>query len=438
MPAANELSLTDAVEALKSGTLSARELVAECLARIAEREPIVRAWEYLDAERALQRARELDCQCRPGPLHGVPVAVKDIIDTADMPTRCGSPLYRNRRPSTDAWCVARLREAGALVLGKTVTTEFAYFTPGQTANPVDPRRTPGGSSSGSAAAVADMMVPVAFGSQTAGSTARPAAYCGTAAYVPTHGEIPTAGIKGLSASLDTIGYLARTVADLALIDSVIRDLPPSCRMPIAPPRRIFLWDAQQISELKPEMRAALTQASHDLTTAGARLAQLPEDLDIPGLIEAHSTVMAREAAEALREEHHHRPDKLSTPLIELIERGKSTSATSYHAALSLASYQRQRLHALLDSGDLILAPAAPGVAPLGLHSTGSPTFSRPWQLLGMPAVVIPGYRTRTGLPLGIQVIGLPGTDQHLLTAAQWIEDVIRHAGGEVRISPLPN
>jgi Asp-tRNA(Asn)/Glu-tRNA(Gln) amidotransferase A subunit family amidase len=421
----SELSLAGAVAALATGHLTAERFAAGCLARIAEREPTTAAWEYLDPGAALEQAREIDRRGRPGPLHGAAIAVKDIIDTAGLPTRYGSPIYTGHRPPADAWCVSRLREAGALILGKTVTTEFAYFAPGKTVNPVDPGRTPGGSSSGSAAAVADHMVPAALGTQTAGSTARPAAFCGIAGYVPTHGRVPLTGVRHLSPGLDTLGYLARNVTDLALLDAVVRRVDPPSRL-AGGPLHVLIWRGLELSELEPEMAAALARAEADLGAAGATVSPFPLASVIPELVDAQVTVMAYEAARVFDREQEQR-DQLSVQLLQLIDRGTAIGEAAYREALRIAGEQRQRIGALLGAETVIVAPAACGPAPLGLASTGSPTFSRPWQLLGAPSVTIPGYRTDAGLPLGIQAIGAPGADPHLLRAAQRIEQIIQAA-----------
>src|SRR3954452_1681416 len=275
MPDPLSLSAHQAAREIAAGRLRAEALVSACLERIAAREPIVGAWHYLDPEAALDAARRCDRSAPSGPLHGVPIAVKDLIDTADMPTGYGSAIYAGHRPATDAACVALARAAGAIVLGKTVTTEFACFTPGKTANPRHPAHTPGGSSSGSAAAVADAMAPLAFGTQTAGSVIRPAAFCGIVGYKPSFGTIPRAGVKMLCDSLDTVGTMARSVADAAFFAGIVAGRPElrDIALPEAPPRfglyRTPMWD-----EAGPEVATALDHARAALERAGARVEEI--------------------------------------------------------------------------------------------------------------------------------------------------------------------
>ena len=269
----NELSACEAATRLAARDITAEAMARACLARIEERESTVRAWIHLDPDAVLAQARALDAGPVRGPLHGLPLGVKDIIDTADMPTGCGSPIYAAHRPRADAACVALAREAGALVLGKTVTTEFAWFFPGKTANPRDPSRTPGGSSSGSAAAVADQMVPFAFGTQTAGSVIRPASYCGVVGYKPTHGTVSRSGIKTLSESLDTLGVLARSAADAALLIGALsgRALLPA---PLSRAPKIALCRTHEWPSAQPETVAALEHAAKSASTAGAQVGEL--------------------------------------------------------------------------------------------------------------------------------------------------------------------
>ncbi|MFB7534038.1 amidase [Streptomyces sp. NPDC056178] len=466
----HEFSLTRAVRALESGELTATALLADCLDRIDAREPVVGAWEHLDRDAAVRRARLLDDGPRQGLLHGVPVGVKDIIDTADQPTGYGSPRHRGHRPDRDAWCVARLRASGAVLVGKTVTTEFAYFTPGRTANPHAPHHTPGGSSSGSAAAVADRMVPLALGTQTAGSTIRPAAYCGTAGHVATPGAFPLTGIAGLSHTLDSLGLLTRTVEDLALAraallgraahsrDAVLPDVPHPVVLicsgtgPGVPDRTAYGFHPTDGA-----MDRAMEDTRLTLLAAGAEVRELAIDADLAELVRTHATVMAYEAARALATEYDagalnttHTTDDtraasdayaagppvgppgeqpLSAPLRRLVEDGHRVSRFDYLAALDHAAAQRRRLQALLESADAVLAPAAAGPAPAGLTATGSPVFSRPWQVLGLPAVAVPGHRDADGLPLGVQLIGRVGGDEHLLAVAHRVERLLAASDG---------
>ncbi|MFJ5718608.1 amidase [Streptomyces sp. NPDC093149] len=466
----HEFSLTRAVRALESGELTATALLADCLDRIDAREPVVGAWEHLDRNAAVRRARLLDDGPRQGLLHGVPVGVKDIIDTADQPTGYGSPRHRGHRPDRDAWCVARLRASGAVLVGKTVTTEFAYFTPGRTANPHAPHHTPGGSSSGSAAAVADRMVPLALGTQTAASTIRPAAYCGTAGHVATPGAFPLTGIAGLSHTLDSLGLLTRTVEDLALARAALLGRAAHSRDAALPdvPRPVVLIcsgtgpgvpdrTAYGFHPTDGAMDRAMEDTRLTLLAAGAEVRELAIDADLAELVRTHTTVMAYEAARALATEYDagalsttHTTDDtraasdayaagppagppgeqpLSAPLRRLVEDGHRVSRLDYLAALDHAAAQRRRLQALLESADALLAPAATGPAPAGLAATGSPVFSRPWQMLGLPAVAVPGHRDADGLPLGVQLIGRVGGDEHLLAVAHRMERLLAASDG---------
>lgn len=417
------LTLRDAAAQISSGALRPSQILEGCLARIFEREPVVHAFEVLDLEGARAQAEALDGQPTQGPLHGIPVAVKDIIDVAGLPTGCGTPLRGGQPATTDAWIVQRLREAGAIIVGKTVTTEFAYFTPGRTRNPHDPTRTPGGSSSGSAAAVADGMVPLALGTQTAASTIRPAAYCGVAGLVATPATYPTTGITGLSPTLDSLGLITRDTTDLALAASTLLDIP-QCP-PLVRGPRLLLCCGDGIGALDEQMTAALDEVASALAVRGTSLQRLNMASELAALCTSHATIMAVEASHSLAREHA--LGGLSTPLHELLKRGQKTSEGKYADALAQVRSALLTFERLLREHDAILAPAAPGPAPVGM-ATGDPAFSRPWQALGLPTVAIPGLRGHQGLPLGIQIIGRPGSESHLLTVASWIETHLGIAG----------
>jgi Asp-tRNA(Asn)/Glu-tRNA(Gln) amidotransferase A subunit family amidase len=422
MEPANLLTAAVASRRIAAGALTSERLVGHCLERIAERDGDVGAWEHVDPAAALAEARARDRTPPRGPLHGVPVGVKDIIDTADMPTGYGSPIWRGHRPARDAACVALVREAGAVVLGKTVTTELAYFSPGRTANPHDLGRTPGGSSSGSAAAVADHMVPVAFGTQTAGSIIRPAAFCGVVGYKPSFGTISRSGVLLFAESLDTVGALARSVADAALLASVAASRP-DLLVPDAPgpvPRvgvhRTAAWEL-----LSAGSRVAVTDAARRLALAGADVADaaLPAWFaELPG---AQATVMAFEAARSFAPERREHGARLSPQLRALLDDGAGRSPAEYLDALALAQAGRQELAALFERHDLILTPSAPGEAPAGLGSTGDPRFNRTWTLLGTPCVHLPTGSGEAGLPVGVQLVGRTGDDARLLATAAWVE-----------------
>jgi len=387
------LSATEASRQIAARELSSVELVSACLERIAAREPELRAWAWLDEDAALARARERDGEPSRGPLHGLPVGVKDVIDTADMPTAYGSPIYAGHRPQRDADCVAWLREAGAVVLGKTVTTEFATYEPPPTVNPVDPARTPGGSSSGSAAAVAAGMVPLAFGTQTAGSVIRPASFCGIAGFKPAHGWRSTTGIKRLSERLDTLGLLARTVDDAALLGGF--DAPSGegrvafCRTP--------WWD-----RLEDGGRDALEAAAARL---GAEEVELPAEF--AGLTEAQETVMAFDVARNLEPEWRDHRDELSAAMRDYIERGRTVSDEAAREGAALGERCRAMLPEVFAGFDAFVVPGALGEAPLRTEGhTGDPLLCRAWTFLGVPALSVPGMVGPAGMPVGVQLVGL--------------------------------
>lgn len=395
--------------------------VEEALRRLQKTEPGLNAWVRVDADGARAQAERASA----GPLGGVPFGVKDIIDVAGLPTECGSPLRRGRVAETDAWLVDRLRAVGAVPLGKTVTTEFAYFQPGPTRNPHNPAHTPGGSSSGSAAAVAAGVVPLALGSQTAGSLTRPASFCGTAGYVAPAGAWPTTGFTGLSATLDAPGLLAADVAALTTaieaVDGTRAEEPQATRM--------LLWPGTELADVDPVMLDALERTGAALAAAGTATAAFGERIRTLELAETHATVMAYEAARALAAEARH-PESLSAHLNELLARGRSTPTADYAAALAVRNDALPRMLELLhDEADVILGPAAPGPAPHGLGATGTPVLSRPWQLLGLPVVTVPGHRDPHGMPLGLQLIGHPDRVGRLLGIARHTETLVRNIGG---------
>ncbi|MER7397733.1 amidase [Streptomyces sp. NPDC000151] len=386
--------------------------VDDALRRIAATEPRLHAWTHLDPHAASAARTAPD-----GPLHALPFGVKDIYDVAGLPTECGSPLREGRVAERDSALVARLREAGAVPLGKTVTTEFAYFAPGPTRNPHGPEHTPGGSSSGSAAAVAAGHVPFALGSQTAGSLTRPTAYCGTAGYVPPVGAWPTDGIQGLSPTLDAPGLLAPDVdALLPLVEALDGTRPEG-------EPELGIWQATELADVDPEMTAVLTATAERL---GAEATPV-RGLDTGYLAELHACVMAYEAARSLATEAR-TPHALSAPLRELLTRGAATPEGDYRLALDTRADLRSRALARLDS-TVVLAPAAPGAAPRGLAATGSPVLSRPWQFLGLPTITVPGHRDRNGMPLGLQLIGHPGQLPALFAAARRVRTATRALTG---------
>jgi Asp-tRNA(Asn)/Glu-tRNA(Gln) amidotransferase A subunit family amidase len=418
------LSAREAAARIAGGSLTAEALTRACLDRIGEREAITGAWHYLDPDRAIAEARQRDRAPRGGPLHGVPIGVKDVMDTHDMPTSYGSPIYRDHRPACDAACVALARAAGAVVIGKTVTTEFATFSPGKTTNPHNPAHTPGGSSSGSAAAVADRMVPLAFGTQTAGSVIRPASFCGVVGYKPSFGTIARAGVKPLSDSLDTVGIMARDVADAAFFAAALSDRP-ALRLDgeIATPRIAF-YRTPEWPHAEPAAIAALEHAVARLARAGAATGEVTAPPEHTGLVEAQKIVMDYETARSLAFEHLTRPHDLSANLRERIAIGLAHSAETYDAARRGIARARASLPALFGDFDVLLVPAAPGEAPKGLDRTGDPVFSRGWTILHLPCVTIPAGRGPAGLPIGVQLVGRAGDDARTLRAAAFLERIL--------------
>ncbi len=407
------LTATEAAARIRAGKLASETLVQACLERIADRDPALRAWAHTDPDRALAEARARDAEEPRGPLHGVPVGVKDLIDTADLPTEYGTPVYAGHRPARDAVSVARLREAGAVILGKTVTTEFALFHPGPTRNPHDPARTPGGSSSGSAAAVADRHVPVAFGTQTAGSIARPAAFCGVWGFKPTFGRLSTTGIKPIAPSLDTLGPLARGVDDLALCAGVLAG--DGAAWPVTEPARIGFARTYEWEQAAESTRAALDGLATDLALVTV---DLPEPF--AGLVAAQRRVMHREAAVHLAAERREHEARLSPRLLEVLDEGAALSDRDRDDGLDLARRCRDLLADVLADVDALVVPSVAGEAPPGLDATGDPLFCRAWTLLGTPAVEVPGLVGPAGLPLGVQVVAAPGRDDLALGAARWL------------------
>ena len=433
----HSLSASEAARLIREGVITSEQLVEACLARVREVDEQVQAWTFLDPDYALAQARAADAWRSEGratgPLHGVPVGIKDIFDTADMPTENGSVLYSGRTPSRDATAVSMLRAAGAVIMGKTVTTEFAYFSPGKTRNPHNPEHTPGGSSSGSAAAVAAGMVPLALGSQTNGSTIRPAAYCGVIGFKPTHGLISRQGILTLSRTLDHVGLFARTIEDIALLAEQLvgydeRDLDtrPRARIP-------FVAVAAEEPPLPPMFAFVKTpyweRVDEDTKEGFAELIeQLGEQVEeielLPSAIDAwelHRTIMEAEMAANLVREWDKGRDRLSEQLRVLLERGRSVRAIDYQRALSrIAPIHESFVELFEQRYDVILTPAATGAAPRGLSSTGDPVFCTLWTLCGMPAISLPLLHNASGLPLGVQLVGPRNGDARLLRTARWL------------------
>lgn len=409
-------SLRELVCELTTGVTTPAGALDLARRRIAATEPELRAW-------VVPPGSDLSPGPVAGALSGAPVGVKDIIDVAGVATRCGSPLRADAGPAdTDAAIVTAWRAAGAVPVGKTVTTEFAYFSPGPTANPAAPGRTPGGSSSGSAAAVAAGHVPLALGSQTAGSVTRPASFCGVAALVLGHGRLPVDGVTGLSPSMDSHGMFAASADDLALAFAALTGEPEAERSPDRAPRLLF-WDGGS-APLEPRMRDALRAVRERLTAAGATVDDLPAPELVDELTAAHPVIMAVEAAEE-RSAELARAGELSAPLAELLRRGAATPEADHRAARSVVERGRRRLGELLAEFDAVVGPASLGAAPAGLHATGDPMLSRPWQALGVPALTVRGPATADGPPRGVQLIGPAGAESSLLATGAQVEAVLR-------------
>lgn len=416
--APNRLGALEALRAMEAGTLTPEALMDACLNRVAEREAEVGAFIHLDPEQARDAAR---AAAASGPLGGLPVAVKDIIDTADMPTGYGSSIYVGHQPADDAAVVARTRAAGGVVMGKTVTTEFAWRNPGKTRNPNGLEHTPGGSSSGSAAAVADFMVPLAFGTQTAGSVIRPAAYCGVVGFKPTFATHDRRGVKELSRYLDTVGVFARSVADIAHFDYALRG-EPAPRLDgfdgSAPRLAIHVPFADRIEEDAGE---ALERVRIAAQTAGASVVGLVDWTAFEAMDDVHARIMTAEAARALAWEYENHADKLTEFYRESIAAGSGVDDVALYQAQADADSFRNDAAARLDGIDAILTVPAPGEAPVGLESTGDPLFNKIWTLLRWPCVTVPAGQGDQGLPLGVQIVTGYGEDAKALAVADWIE-----------------
>jgi Asp-tRNA(Asn)/Glu-tRNA(Gln) amidotransferase A subunit family amidase len=417
------LSALDLVRRIEAGALSPRGAIDLCAEAIEAREKDIGAFVALDLDAAKKRAE--DPRLATTPLAGLPVAFKDIFATADLPTQYGSPIYAGYRPLADAAAVALTRRAGGIVIGKTVTTEMASMVPGRTRNPHNLAHTPGGSSSGSAAAVAAAMVPLAFGTQTAGSVIRPAAFCGVAGYKPSYRLIPLVGVKDVAWHLDTAGLFGAGVADVAFAAAEIlqRDLRVDRAAPSAP--RIALIRTHLWPQATPAMQNALETAARIAQAAGANV----NDVPLPKLLEdghaAQFIIQDYETFRALVFEYDRHRDLIGKQLREQLDRGAAISADTYDAARRTASRARQVFADTMADYDVILTPSAPGAAPRGLETTGDPAFNRLWTLLGTPCINVPGLFDNEGLPLGLQIVGRFGRDRAALEAAAFVEEAIR-------------
>jgi Asp-tRNA(Asn)/Glu-tRNA(Gln) amidotransferase A subunit family amidase len=415
------LSASQAARALARRDIKATDLLLSCLDRIGQRESQVRAWSSLGKESALARAKELDKGSIKGILHGLPIGVKDLFDTYDLPTSYGSPIYANNYPASDAVSVALMRQAGGIILGKTISTEFATFKPPVTHNPHHLKHTPGGSSSGSAAAVADFMVPLATGSQTAGSIIRPASYCGVVGFKPSFGKVMLAGVKALSPSLDTLGCFGRSVGDVALgVAAMSNDLSLAEIDQLHNKPRVAICKTKDWSFASKETAGALALARF---TAEAIAKGMVQDISLPAackdLTLLQTRIMSFEMARALVFERTRFSKKLSPQLSQQLSEGAQIPYEQYQKDLMKAQAARFAIAQLFDNEvDILIAPSAPGEAPLAKEGTGNPVFCRGWTLSGLPCINLNISSGPNGLPVGVQLIAGPGKDRFLMSAAR--------------------
>lgn len=441
---ANMLSACDAREAMDEGLLSSQELVEACFARIDALEDSIGAWTHLDKEVAMQQAREADefrrRGLRVGALHGLPIGIKDIIDTQDYPTELGTVLHQGRKPAKDATLVSLLKEAGAIIMGKTVTTELAVFSPGKTTNPHNNAHTPGGSSSGSAAAVASAMIPLAVGTQTNGSVIRPASFCGIYGFKPSFGRISRHGLLRQSPPLDTVGVFARSLEDLALIADVLigYDAQDEAMRPIAPPCissvmaepvpvkpvfafvRTAAWDKTE--QVTKDGFRELIEAVNDGQPKTIDIFDLPAQFD--NIYEDHRRVMEADLARNFADEYTRGKADLSDVLCSMIERGQQVSEDEYKTSLATIADYASSLDEIFELYDAILTPATLGPAPEGLDSTGDPVMNTIWTFCGTPVLNLPLLQSEAGLPIGVQLVGEKNDDARLFRTARWLLDSI--------------
>ncbi len=421
----SQLGALEAARLIKAGELTSEVLVRSCLARIEARDNDVGAWAALDPDRAIAEARARDSESPRSLLHGIPFGVKDIIDAEGYRTAMGSPIYENATPMlNDAASVALAKDAGMVVLGKTVTTEFALRTAGKTRNPHRLSHSPGGSSSGSAAAVADFQVPLAIGTQTGGSVIRPSSYCGVVGFKPTFGRIPRAGVKSVSESLDTVGVMARNVSDAAAFASILEGVPIlELSNAQVRPRFAFAktpaWDA-----LSPAAHKAGRDAIEKARAAGASVVEIDLPPAFRDALEAQTRIQTYEATRSLAFELRMRPDQVSKGLKDYIVAGLEMQRSSYDEARNIQAGCRAALWPLLADFGALLTPAAPGEAPGNPSDTGSPVANAIWTMTGAPVVGVPGLMGPENLPIGVQVIGPSGRGAATLSHALWLSGVL--------------
>lgn len=431
-----QLTASEAARKIVDGLITSQQLVQACLDRIAETDAGIGAWVHLDAESALAQARELDDLRRKGrtlgPLHGVPVGLKDIFDVKGMPTECGSPARKGTIADIDCPATAKLREAGAVIMGKTVTTEFAFLNPAHTSNPHNHAHTPGGSSSGSAAAVAAGHVPLAIGSQTNGSTVRPASFCGIFGFKPTRGMISRTGVLQTSVTLDQVGVFGRSLEDVCLLADALaghdprdpaslpRPLPLAtaglARQPLVEPDLVWL-DMPFHDRLTDEARNGLEDI---LAALGDRVERIEAPKSVAALVDHQKTVHEYEIARHLADDFDRHWDVISDTLKPVVERGRAYSDAQYAEALAMVAGAEDYFEEFFHDYDGIIAPSAAGEAPLKTDGTGDPVFCTVWTTAGLPALNLPLLSGSAGLPIGVQLIGSGEQDDRLMTTAQWL------------------
>ncbi|HTV37319.1 MAG TPA: amidase [Xanthobacteraceae bacterium] len=421
----NELSASEIATKIAAGETTCEAVARDCIARIAVRDTTVKAWVNFDEKLVLDQARALDRASSRGPLHGIPIGLKDTIDTHDRLTEMGSPIYRGNRPKADAACVALLRRAGALILGKTATCEFAGSAPPETTNPHNAAHTPGGSSSGSAAAVADHMVPAALGTQTGGSILRPSSFCGVFGYKPTYNTINKMGTWPAADSIDTIGWLARSIDDIEMLTAVLRMQEPQPPRQLGSAPRIGVWRTDLWDTAQLETKTALEDAAKRLGKAGAAV----RDIELPdafrGLhVVARSTVGFYERAACMASAWDRQREQLSPQIRRYIENGHKISRDDYVAGMRRLDACRVLLADVFDKYDVLLVPCVPGEAPKGLGATGDASMQAIWTALHTPTMTLPTHRGPNDLPVGIQLVGQRYDDDRLFACARWIWDKI--------------
>lgn len=425
MTARQTLSATEAARQIAQGRLSPVDLIEACLDEIARHDGAIAAWIHIDADgarvAARERAAEAKCGKLRGPLHGVPVTIKDNIDVAGLLTTSGAAAFAHRYPTADALCVARLRAAGAIVLGKVATTEFAYFEPAATRNPWNVAHTPGGSSSGPAAAVAARMVPLALGTQTIGSVLRPAAFCGIVGFKGSFDAVPVEGVSALARSFDHVGVFARSVADARLAFAVLSGRAHAQRSVEAPRLAIV---PQLLARAEPHVAAEITRAAERLAAAGAKIAEIALPPSFAAIHDAARVIQECEFAADQEKLYRDHAAEYRPRTRELVIAGLARSATAYVRAQQARALFRDEMAPILQSAAFLLTPVAPGLAPKGLGSTGDPWFCAPWTSIGVPAIALPTTIDASGLPHALQLVAPHTSDAALLDAAQWCEEVL--------------